>query len=121
MSDCTDMMIMSHYGISVVINVITNSQDELKTGECKKTGQEFYIINPYMRYDWELCCTRDRNVAIMKYMNGGNTGVFKRNGVCSSTHPHENSGTTSVYIEKATYRMNSVSGGQERRRLWLME
>ncbi len=38
-----------------------------------------------------------------KYMNGGNTGVFKKNSVCSSTHPHENNGTISVYIEKATY------------------
>ncbi len=42
-------------------------------------------------------------------MNGGNNGVFKKNSVCSSTHPHENSGATSVYIEKATYQMNSVS------------
>ncbi len=50
-------------------------------------------------------------LAIMeKYMNGSNNGVFKKNSVCSTTHPHENSGATSVYIEKATYPMNSVSG-----------
>ncbi len=53
--------------------------------------------------------------------NGHNTGIFKKNSVCSSTHPHENSGATSVYIEKATYQMNSVSGGRERRSLWLIE
>ncbi len=32
------MMIMSHYGISDVINVrLYDSQDKLKTGACKKT------------------------------------------------------------------------------------
>ncbi len=60
---------------------------------------EFYIINPYTFS--ELRCTRDRNVDYHeKYLNGGDTGIFKKNSVCSSTHPHENSGTTSVYIEK---------------------
>ncbi len=98
------MMIMSHCGISVVINVrLYDSQDELKTGARKKTC-------PDTSSDYELHCTPDRNHE--KYMNGGNTGVFKKNSVCSSTHPHENSSTTSVYIEKATYQMNSVSGGR---------
>ncbi len=33
LSDCTNMMIMSHYGISVVINVrLYDSKDELKNG-----------------------------------------------------------------------------------------
>ncbi len=55
--------------------------------------------------DWEL---PDLNVGYHeKYMNGGNTGLFKKNSVCSSTYPHENSGATSVYIEKATYQMNT--------------
>ncbi len=99
-------MIMSHYGISVVINVrLYDSQDELKAGARKKTC-------PDMSSDWELHCTRDRNVGYHeKYMNGGNTGVFKKNSVCSSTHPDENSSATCVYIEKATYQMNSVSAG----------
>ncbi len=116
------MMIMSHCGISVVINVrLYNSQDELKKGARKKTCPEFYI-NPYTFSDWELRCTRDRNVGYHeKYMNGGNNGIFKKNSVCSSTHPHENSGATSVYIEKATYQMNSVSRGKERQSLWLIE
>ncbi len=116
-------MIMSHYGISVVINVwLYDSQDELKTGACKKTFPEFYIINPYTSSDYELHCTRDRTVCYHeKYMNGGNTGVFKKNSVCSSTHPDENSGSTGVYIEKATYQMNYASGGRERRSLWLIE
>ncbi len=92
-------MIMSHYGISVVINVrLYDSQDELKTGAHKKTFPEFYIINPYTSSDCELHCTRDRIVGYHeKYMNGGNTGIFKKNSVCSSTHPQENSGSTSVY------------------------
>ncbi len=106
------MMIMSHYGISVVINVrLYDSKDELKTGACKKTCPDTFS-------DCELHCARDRNVGYHeKYMNGSNTGVFKKNSVCSSTHPHENSGATGVYIETATYQMNSVSGGQERRSL----
>ncbi len=113
------MMIMSHCGITVVINVrLYNSQDELKTAACKKTSPEFYIINPYTPSDCELHCTWDRNVGYHeKYMNGGNTGIFKKNSLCSSTQPHENSGATSVYTEKATYPMNSMSGGRERRRL----
>ncbi len=91
LSDCTNMMIMSHCGISVVINVrLYDSQDELKTGARKKTC-------PDTSSDYELHCTPDRNHE--KYMNGGNTGVFKKNSVCSSTHPHESSSTTSVYIE----------------------
>ncbi len=93
LSDCMNMMIMSHYGISVVINVrLYNSQDELKMGACKKTCPEFYIINPYTSSDCELHCTRDRNVGYNeKYMNGGNSGV------CRSTHPHESSDVT-VFI-----------------------
>ncbi len=108
-------MIISHCGISVVINVrLYDSQDALKTGARKKTYPEFYIINPYTFSDWEMLCTRDRNVGCHEnYMNGGNTGVFKKNSICSFTHPHENNGTSSVYIEKATYQMNSVSGGRE--------
>ncbi len=107
LSDCTNMMIMSHYGISGVINVrLYDNQDELKTGARKKTC-------PDTSSDCELHCRRDRNVGYHeKYMNGGNTGIFKKNSVCSSTHPHENSGATSVYIEKATYQINSVSGGR---------
>ncbi len=56
-------MIMSHYGISVVINVrLYDSQNTLKTGAREKICPEFYIINPYTFSDWELCCTWDRNV-----------------------------------------------------------
>ncbi len=33
-------------------------------------------------------------------MNGGNTGVFKKNSVSSTIHSHENSGTTGVYHSK---------------------
>ncbi len=122
-SDCTNIMIMSHYGISVVINVrLYDSQDALKMGACKKTCPEFYIINPYTFSDWELRCTRDRNVGYHeKYISIGNTGIFKKNSVCSSTHPHENCGTTSVYIEKVAYQINSVSGGRECWSLWLIE
>ncbi len=66
--------------------IVLVRQDELKTCACKKTCPEFYIINPYTFSDCELCCTRNRNVGYhKKYMNGGNTGVFKKYSVRSST------------------------------------
>ncbi len=90
-----NMTVMSHCGISVVTNVrLYDRQDELKTCTRKKICPEFYINNAYRFSDCELHCTQK------KYMNGGNTGVFKKSSVCSPTHPHENSGATSVYIEK---------------------
>ncbi len=53
-----------------------------------KTCPEFYIIEQYASSDCELRCTRDWNVGYHeKYMNGGNSGVFKKNSVSSSLHP----------------------------------
>ncbi len=56
---------------------------------------------------WDLRChKRQENLLgvlhYQPYMSSdcGNTGVFKKNSVRSSTHPHENSSTTSIYIEK---------------------
>ncbi len=56
---------------------------------------------------WDLSChKRQENLlGVLHYQpytssDCGNTGVFKKNSVRSSTHPHENSGTTSVYREK---------------------
>ncbi len=87
LSDCTNMMTMSHCGISLVINVrLYDSQDALKMDACKKTCLEFYIIKNDGYHE--------------KYMNGGNTTIFKKNSVSSTTHPHENSGTTGVYHNK---------------------
>ncbi len=103
------MMIMSHCGISVVINVrLYDSQDELKTGARKKTC-------PDTSSDYELHCTRDRTVGYHeKYMNGSNTGIFKKNSVCSHMK-------TAAQPVSATYQMNSVSGGRERQSLWQIE
>ncbi len=48
-------MIMSHCGISIVINVrLYDSQEALKMGVHKKTCPKFYIINPYTSNYWEL-------------------------------------------------------------------
>ncbi len=97
-------MIMSHSGISFVINVCTTVKTPLKMGVRKKTCPSFI----YQPSDCELNCKRDLNVGShKKYMNG-NTGVFRKNGVSSTTH-HMKSGAT-VYLAKATYQMNSVSG-----------
>ncbi len=83
-------MIMSHYGISVVINVrLYDSQDELKTGARMKTCPEFYIINPYTSSDCELHCTRDRTVGYHeKYMNGSNTAYLRRIVYAANLHTH---------------------------------
>ncbi len=35
-----------------------------------------------------------------KYMNDGNTSIFKKNSVSNTTHPHENSDATCVYHNK---------------------
>ncbi len=35
-----------------------------------------------------------------KYMNGGNTSVFKMYSASSTMHPHENNGATRVYHSK---------------------
>lgn len=106
LSDCTNMMIMSHYGISVVINVrLYDSKDKLKN-ECAQENLSGVLHYQPIHVQWlrtALHC------------------IFKKNSVCSSTYPYENSGATSVYIEKATYQINSVSGGWERRSLWLIE
>ncbi len=113
------MIIMSHCGISVVTNVRLYDR-QVKNGCAQGNLSGVYIINSYTFSDCELHCTWDRHVGYHeKYMNSGNTGVFKKNSECSSTHTHthENSGTTSVCIEKATYQMNSVSGGRERQSL----
>ncbi len=79
-SDCTNMIIMSHCGISVVINVrLYDNQDTLKTCARKKTCPEFYIINSYTFSDCELHCTRGWNVGYHeKYVNGGNTVYLRR-------------------------------------------
>ncbi len=116
LSDCTNI-IMSHYGISVGINVrlyiVKTSWKRVRARTCL----QFYIIYPYKHSDCELHSTRNPNVGYHeKYMNGDNTDLFKKNSVCSSTHPHENN-ATSIYIEKAIYQMNSISGVRERRRL----
>ncbi len=62
------MMIMSHCGISAVINVrLYDKQDELKMGAHKETCPEFYMINPYMPSDFASCvaCVTE-TLAIMK-------------------------------------------------------
>ncbi len=57
-------------------------------------------------------------LAIMKSMWTAAIPAYLRRIEYAALHPHENSDATIVYIEKATYQM---SGGQERRRLWLIE
>ncbi len=91
------MMIISHYGISVVINVILyDSQDELKTSACKNTCPEFYIIYHTRSVTGSCVACRTKMLAIMKYMNGGNTGVFKK--VYAALHTHMKTAAQPVFI-----------------------
>ncbi len=90
-------MIMSHCGISVVINVILyNSQDELKTSARKKTCPEFYMINPYTFSDWELRCTWDRNGGY--HENYMSIWSYLRSIVCAALHTHMKTAAQPVFI-----------------------
>ncbi len=98
LSDCTNMMIMSHCEILVVFNVrLYDRPDELKTDACKKTCPEFSIINSCMISYWELRCTRDRNVGYHeKYMNGGN--AYLRRILYAALHSHMKTAVQPVFI-----------------------
>ncbi len=73
-----------------------DSQDKFKTGARKNLSGVLHYLPIHAQ--WLQTALQDQSVGYHeKYMNGGNTGVFKKNSVCSSTHPHENSGATSVY------------------------
>ncbi len=53
-------------------------------------------------------------------MNGDNTGVFKKNNVSSTTHPHENSGATGVYQSKGNilYEFSEIRTGAPEIKFW---
>ncbi len=67
LSDCTNMMIMSHYGISVVINVrLYDSQDELKRVHARKLVRSF-TLSTHTRPVTANCTARGTEMlAIMK-------------------------------------------------------
>ncbi len=67
LSDCTNMMIMSHYGISVVINVrLYDSQDELKRVHARKLVRSF-TLSTHTRPVTANCIARGTEMlAIMK-------------------------------------------------------
>ncbi len=88
-------MIMSHYGISVIINVrLYDSQDELKTGACKKTCPEFYMINPYTFSDCEL----QSIMAIVKSIWTAAIEAYLRRIVYVALHTHMKTATQPVFI-----------------------
>ncbi len=99
LSDSTNMMIMSHCGISDVINVrLYDSHDKNRCAQENSSGVLHY--QPIHAQDCELHYMWGWNVGYHeKYMNGGNTGIFRKNNV-SNTHPHKSSSTTSVYHSK---------------------
>ncbi len=110
-----NMMIMSHYVISVVINIrLYDRQDDLKMGARKKIVLHYQPIHVHSQH-----CTQDRNVGYHeKYMNGGNTGIFKKNSVSSSV-VHRNPMMTSTPLavrllmtkQSNPGPTNSITGG----------
>ncbi len=96
LSDCTNMMIMSHCGISVVINVrLYDSQDELKRVHARKLVRSFKL-STHTRPVTANCIARGTEMlAIMKSINGGNTGVFI---VYAALHTHMKTVAQPVFI-----------------------
>ncbi len=78
---------------------------------------------PYMPSDCELHCTArgTEMLAIMKSIWTVAIPAYLRRIVYAALHNHMKIAAQPVFIEKATYRMNSMSGGQERRSLCLIE
>ncbi len=93
-------MIMSHSGISVVINVrLYDSQDELKTGARKKTCPEFYIINPYTRPVTTNCIAHGTELLpIMKSIWTAAIPAYLRRIVYAALHTHMKTAAQPVFI-----------------------
>ncbi len=97
-------MIMSHYGISVVINVrLNDSQDTLKTDAHKKTCPEFYIINPYNPVTGNFIARGTAMLAIMmlaimKSIWTAAIPVYLRRIVYAALHTHMKTAAQPVFI-----------------------
>ncbi len=85
-------MIMSHYGITVVINVrLYDSQDELKRGARKKTSPEFYITA-------NCIARRTKMLAIMKSIWTVAIPAYLRRIVYAALHTHMKTAAQPVLI-----------------------
>ncbi len=83
---------MSHYGISVVINVrLYDSQDELKTGARKKTC-------PDTSSDCELHCTRTEMLLSWKVYERWQYRAYLRRIVYAALHTHMKTAAQPVFI-----------------------
>ncbi len=92
-------MIMSHYGISVVINVrLNDSQDTLKTDAHKKTCPEFYIINPYNPVTGNFIARGTEMLAIMKSIWTAAIPAYLRRIVYAALHTHMKTVAQPVFI-----------------------
>ncbi len=92
-------MIMSHYGISDVINVrLYDSQDELKTGACKKTCPDF-TWSTHTRPVTANCIARGTEMlAIMKSIWTAAIPVYLRRIVYAALHTHMKTAAQPVFI-----------------------
>ncbi len=85
-------MIMSHYGISVVINVrLYDSQDELKTGARKKTCRTRPVTANC------IACETEK-LAIMKSIWTAAIPAYLRRIVYAALHTHMKTAAQPVFI-----------------------
>ncbi len=99
LSDCTNMMIMSHYGISVVINVrLYDSQDELKRVHARKLVRSF-TLSTHTRPVTVNCIARGTEMlAIMKSIWATAIPAYLRRIVYAALHTHMKIAAQSMFI-----------------------
>ncbi len=97
-SDCTNMMILSHYGISVIINVrLYDSQDKLKTR--RKIIRSFTLWTHTRPVTVNTLITRGTDLlAIMKSIWTAAILVYLRRIVYAALHTHMKTAAQPVFI-----------------------
>ncbi len=94
------MMIMSHYGISVVIDVrLSDSQDELKTGARKKKLVQSFTLSTHTRPVTANCIAHGTEMlAIMKSIWTAAIPAYLRRIVYAALHTHMKTAAQPVFI-----------------------
>ncbi len=92
-------MIMSHYGISAIINVrLYDSQDELKRVHARKLVRSF-TLSTHTRPVTANCIARGTEMlAIMKSIWATAIPVYLRRIVYAALHTHMKTAAQSVFI-----------------------
>ncbi len=99
LSDCTNMMIMSHCGISVVINVrLYDSQDELKRVHARKLVRSFTLLTHTRPVTMNCIARGTEMLAIMKSIWTAAIPAYLRRIVYAALHTHMKTAAQPVFI-----------------------